>query len=64
MQVRSVPVETRAIPLSQLAVPPPSVQEINSVEASLRLDALASAGVSTRPGLFACLLYSLMMADD
>lgn len=44
MQVRSVTVETRVIPLSELRVPAPKTQEIATVEASLRLDAMASAG--------------------
>lgn len=43
-QVRSVPVKTRLIPLTQLRVPPPKVMELSSVEASLRLDAIGSAG--------------------
>ena len=37
-------------PLSALRVPPQQVQEISSVEASLRLDAIASAGEATRRG--------------
>lgn len=44
VQVRTVPVETRLIPLSQLRVAPPRKMAINSIEASLRLDAVASAG--------------------
>uniref|UniRef100_A0A7S0RQE4 RNA-binding S4 domain-containing protein n=1 Tax=Chlamydomonas leiostraca TaxID=1034604 RepID=A0A7S0RQE4_9CHLO len=43
-QVRTVPVKTTVVPLANLKVPPPKVEEMNSVEASLRLDALASAG--------------------
>jgi len=43
-QVRTVPVKTRQIPLPSLRVPAPRVQEITSVEASLRLDAIGSAG--------------------
>lgn len=43
-QVRTVPVETRVVPLSQLRVAPPRREETNSIEASLRLDAVASAG--------------------
>ncbi|MGY2752086.1 photosystem II S4 domain protein [Thermostichus sp. MS-CIW-21] len=43
-QVRSVPVKVSRIPLSQLKVQPPRVKSITSVEASLRLDAVASAG--------------------
>jgi hypothetical protein len=43
-KVRSVPVETRVVPLSQLRVAPPRREEISSIEASMRLDAVASAG--------------------
>jgi RNA-binding protein YlmH len=46
-QVRSVPVETRVISLSELRVAPPKKMAINSIEASLRLDAVASAGGAT-----------------
>ncbi len=49
-KVRTVTVETKAVPLSALRVPPQQVQEISSVEASLRLDAIASAGEATRRG--------------
>jgi len=44
-QVRTVTVETRRVALSELRVPPQQTTEISSVEASLRLDAVASAGV-------------------
>ncbi|HEY9737239.1 MAG TPA: photosystem II S4 domain protein [Trichocoleus sp.] len=43
-QVRSVPVKTRALEWSELKVRPPQKKEITTVEASLRLDAVASAG--------------------
>ncbi len=43
-KVRTVPVEVKAIALSDLRVPPPRVEELKSVEASLRLDSVASAG--------------------
>ncbi|MFS8885765.1 photosystem II S4 domain protein [Synechococcus sp. H70.2] len=43
-QVRSVPVKVSPIPLSHLKVQPPRVKSITTVEASLRLDAVASAG--------------------
>lgn len=46
-QVRSVPVRTTHIELSELAVRDVKVQEMKSVEASLRLDAIASAGFRT-----------------
>lgn len=43
-QVRSVPVTVRPLDWSELRVPPPRTKELTTVEASLRLDALASAG--------------------
>ncbi|OAB55389.1 photosystem II S4 domain protein [Phormidium willei BDU 130791] len=43
-QVRSVPVKTRAIELNELRVQPPKTKLMTTVEASLRLDAIASAG--------------------
>ncbi|MGY4611093.1 photosystem II S4 domain protein [Thermostichus sp. MS-CIW-38] len=43
-QVRTVPVKVSRIPLSQLNIQPPRVKSITSIEASLRLDAVASAG--------------------
>jgi photosystem II S4 domain protein len=43
-QVRSVPVKVTPIDLSILKVQPPKKKEITTVEASLRLDAVASAG--------------------
>jgi len=42
--VRSVPVKVRPMPLSELRLPAPRVESLKSVEASLRLDAVASAG--------------------
>ena len=44
VQVRSVPVTTRRIELSELKVRPPKKKEMTTVEASLRLDAVASFG--------------------
>lgn len=44
VQVRSVPVKVQGIDLSELKIRPPKKKEINTVEASLRLDAIASAG--------------------
>ena len=44
VQVRSVPVKTREIDLSELKIRPPQQKEITTVEASMRLDAIASAG--------------------
>jgi photosystem II S4 domain protein len=43
-QVRSVPVKTRPIDWSELRVRPPQTKALTTVEASLRLDAIASAG--------------------
>ncbi|AKG20669.1 photosystem II S4 domain protein [Calothrix sp. 336/3] len=43
-QVRSVPVKTRTIDISELKVREPKKKELTTVEASLRLDAIASAG--------------------
>jgi len=43
-QVRSVPVKTQRIDLSELQVREPKKKELTTVEASLRLDAIASAG--------------------
>lgn len=43
-QVRSVPVKTQRIDISELKVREPKKKELTTVEASLRLDAIASAG--------------------
>lgn len=42
--MRTVPVETRQVPLSELVLPTPKTKEIKTTEASMRLDAVASAG--------------------
>ncbi|MGK7933158.1 MAG: photosystem II S4 domain protein [Microcystaceae cyanobacterium] len=44
VQVRSVPVKVQPIPLEELKIRPPKKKEMTTVEASLRLDAIASAG--------------------
>jgi photosystem II S4 domain protein len=44
VQVRSVPVKIQQIDLSELKIRPPQKKEMTTVEASLRLDAIASAG--------------------
>ncbi|NBO31738.1 MAG: photosystem II S4 domain protein [Cyanobacteria bacterium WB6_1B_304] len=49
-QVRSVPVKIQPIPLSELRVREPKTKEITTVEASLRLDAIASAGFGMSRG--------------
>ncbi|MUL39300.1 photosystem II S4 domain protein [Gloeocapsopsis dulcis] len=46
-QVRSVPVKTQRIELSELKIREPKKKELTTVEASLRLDAIASAGFGT-----------------
>jgi len=43
-QVRTVPVKTRSIELATLKIRAPQTKEIATTEASLRLDAIASAG--------------------
>jgi photosystem II S4 domain protein len=43
-QVRSVPVKINQIELTDLKVNPPQKKELTTVEASMRLDAIASAG--------------------
>jgi photosystem II S4 domain protein len=43
-QVRSVPVKTRRIELTELKIREPKKKELTTVEASMRLDAVASAG--------------------
>ena len=43
-QVRSVAVKTQAIDFSELKIRPPKKKEMTTVEASMRLDAIASAG--------------------
>jgi photosystem II S4 domain protein len=45
VQVRSVPVKTRRVGIEELKFHAPTKKEINTVEASLRLDAIASAGL-------------------
>ncbi|MEB3360303.1 MAG: photosystem II S4 domain protein [Synechococcales bacterium] len=44
VQVRSVPVKTRRIDFSELNIREPKKKQMTTVEASLRLDAIASAG--------------------
>lgn len=45
-QVRSVPVKTQRIALTELKLREPKKKEMTTVEASMRLDAIASAGFS------------------
>ena len=42
--MRTVPVEVKEVPLHELNIPEARTQVLKSVEASLRLDAVASAG--------------------
>jgi photosystem II S4 domain protein len=44
IQVRSVPVKTQRIDLGELKIRPPKTKDMTTVEASMRLDAIASAG--------------------
>ncbi len=44
VQVRSVPVKIQPIELNELKIRPPQKKELSTVEASMRLDAIASAG--------------------
>ena len=50
VQVRSVPVKVRPIELSELKIREPKKKELTTVEASLRLDAIASAGFGMSRG--------------
>lgn len=52
-QVRTVPVQTTPLSLSELQVRAPRVETLTSVEASLRLDAVASAGFRISRGKMA-----------
>ena len=54
--MRSVKTTTTLIPLSELRVPIPKVQETSSVEASMRVDAIASAGFRMSRSKFAALV--------
>jgi len=49
-KVKSVPVECKEIPLSDIDVPPQRIKEMVAVEASARLDAVASAGFGISRG--------------
>lgn len=57
-QVRSVPVKTRRIELAELKVREPKKKELTTVEASLRLDAIASAGFGMSRSKMADLISS------
>ncbi|HSM82014.1 MAG TPA: photosystem II S4 domain protein [Nodosilinea sp.] len=57
-QVRSVPVKTQLLEWDQLRVRPPQKKELTTVEASLRLDAVASAGFGMSRSKMADLISS------
>ncbi|MFW6358167.1 MAG: photosystem II S4 domain protein [Chroococcales cyanobacterium] len=57
-QVRSVPVKTQRIEFSELKVRPPTKKEMTTVEASMRLDAIASAGFGMSRSKMADLISS------
>ncbi|MGB7444795.1 MAG: photosystem II S4 domain protein [Coleofasciculaceae cyanobacterium] len=57
-QVRSVPVTTRRIELSELKIREPKKKERTTVEASMRLDAIASAGFGTSRSKMADIISS------
>ncbi|BAZ46160.1 photosystem II S4 domain protein [Chondrocystis sp. NIES-4102] len=57
-QVRSVAVKTQRIDFSEIKVQPPNKKEITTVEASLRLDAIASAGFGISRNKMASAIYS------
>ncbi|MBD2039344.1 photosystem II S4 domain protein [Microcoleus sp. FACHB-672] len=59
-QVRSVPVKTQRIELSELKIKEPKKKELTTVEASLRLDAVASAGF----GMSRSKMVDLIAAGD
>jgi len=59
-QVRTVPVKTRAIAWSDLKIRAPQTKEMVTVEASLRLDAIASAGF----GMSRSKMVDLIEGDD
>ncbi|MCS6812284.1 MAG: photosystem II S4 domain protein [Cyanobacteria bacterium] len=59
-QVRSVPVNVRPIPLDELKIREPKTKAITTVEASLRLDAVASAGF----GISRSKMVDLITAGD
>lgn len=57
-QVRSVPVKTQRIDLAELKVREPKKKELTTVEASMRLDAIASAGFGMSRSKMADLINS------
>ncbi|MFN3927291.1 MAG: photosystem II S4 domain protein [Pseudanabaenaceae cyanobacterium] len=59
-QVRTVPVTTQPIPWSDLSIRLPQQKEVITTEASLRLDAVASAGF----GISRSKMVELIMGDE
>ena len=57
-QVRSVPVKVQPLPLSELKIREPKKKELTTVEASMRLDAIASAGFGMSRSKMADLISS------
>jgi photosystem II S4 domain protein len=57
-QVRSVPVKVQQLELSELKIKEPKKKELTTVEASLRLDAIASAGFGMSRSKMADLIES------
>ena len=57
-QVRSVPVKTQRIELGELKIREPKKKELTTVEASMRLDAIASAGFGMSRSKMADLINS------
>jgi photosystem II S4 domain protein len=57
-QVRSVPVKTQHIELSELRITPPQKKAMTTVEASMRLDAIASAGFGMSRSKMATMIAS------
>ncbi|MCT7984094.1 photosystem II S4 domain protein [Laspinema sp. A4] len=57
-QVRSVPVKTQRIELAELKIREPKKKELTTVEASMRLDAIASAGFGMSRSKMADLINS------
>lgn len=57
-QVRSVPVKAQRIDLSELKITPPQKKAMTTVEASMRLDAVASAGFGMSRSKMASMISS------
>ena len=63
-RVRSVTVKVRRIPMEQLSVSPLKVKDVSTVEASLRLDSVASAGMGmSRSKMSAAIKSGLVLVN-